>query len=266
MPLLTWINHHRLWALGMGFALVVVAVAFGAWFFVFRSPGTQVSLSQALRLYRSHQNGTARPERGLIPAPGVYDYRTSGYERLSMGSISRRFPSTSAMIVTAGTCTTVRWVPFVQHMEGLVECPLPTGAVAMASAISDEDIAGTHTTETIRCPEDAYFLPARPTSGLRWSATCRADGRPVGFTGTVLGPASVAVAGHRRPSVHTRITLTFRGNEHGTNPTDYWIATTDGVILQEREEVDVSDGSGPLGAVRYSEAMSVALRSTAVAR
>ena len=67
-------------------------------------------------------------------------------------------------------------------------------------------------------------------------------------------------------ALHTRLTLTFNGSEVGTNPTDYWVSPSDGLILQEREEVDLSQGTGPLGAVEYREKMTVALSSMAAAR
>jgi hypothetical protein len=266
MSVLTWTTHHRFWALGMGAAVLVVAVAAGLWFFVFRSPGTQIDLRQALRLYRHDQRAPTSTPGALVPAPGVYAYRTSGYERLSVASISRSFPSSSEMIVTAASCTTVRWVPFEQHIEGLVECPGRNGAVGMASALSDEEIAGVHSTEAIRCPAGAYFVPPGPTPGLRWTAVCHTGGNEVAFAGHVLGWSSVTVAGHPRAALHTRLTLTFNGSEVGTNPTDYWVSPSDGLILQEREEVNLSQGSGPLGSVEYREKMTVALSSMVAAR
>ena len=60
--------------------------------------------------------------RAFLPA-GVYRYRTSGGEQLSLADISRSFPATSEMIVTQDGCATMKWEPLVQHMEGLVECP-----------------------------------------------------------------------------------------------------------------------------------------------
>ena len=266
MPVITWAAHHRFWALGVGVAVVLAAVAAGVWFFLLRSPGTQVDLRQALRLYRHDQRVPAAARGGLLPPPGVYAYRTSGYERLSVAAISRSFPSSSEMIVTAAGCTTVRWVPFEQHMEGLVECPGRNGSVGMASALSDEEIAGVHSTEAIRCPGTAYFVPPRPTVGEHWRATCHAGGRAVGFTGRVLGWSSVAVDGRRSPALHTRLTLDFAGAESGTNPTDYWVSPADGLILREQEEVDMAQTTGPLGSVRYEEEMTVALASRAAVR
>ncbi len=266
MPLLSWFAHHRFWALGAGLAVVLAAVAAGVWFFVLRSPGTQVDLRQALRLYRHDQQDSSSADRSSLPAPGVYNYRTSGYERLSVAGISRSFPSSSEVVVTDTGCATVRWVPFEQHMEGLVECSEGNGAVGMVSALSDEEIAGVRTTEVIHCPTDAYFLPADPVAGRRWSATCHTGSQPVGFEGRVLGWSSIAVHGRHERALHTRLTLTFRGGERGSNPTDYWVSPTTGLILKESEAVDLSQKTGPLGSVSYQEQMAITLTSLAAAR
>ncbi len=266
MPVLSWAAHHRFWALGIGVAFLVAAVAAGVWFFVVRSPGTQVDLRQALRLYRHDQRDPTSARSRLLPPPGVYDYRTSGFEGLSVGGISRAFPPSSEMVVTAASCTTVRWVPFEQHVEGLVECADPNGAVGMASALSQEEIAGVRTTETIRCPGNAYFVPPSPTAGERWRATCHIGHHGVAFSGRVLGWSSVAVGGHAQPALHLRLTLAFSGSEAGTNPTDYWVSPSNGLILREQEAVDLSQRNGPLGSVRYREEMTVAIASLDAAR
>ena len=79
MSTLTWLSPHRLWwGLGIGVIVCLVAAAAGVWFFFLRSPGTQVSLRQALRLYRAEQNAVRRGPSDNLPPKGVYQYRTSG--------------------------------------------------------------------------------------------------------------------------------------------------------------------------------------------
>jgi hypothetical protein len=266
MPGLTWVTHHRIWALGIGVAVLIAAIAAGVWFFALRSPGTQIDLRQALRLYRQGQSAD-RSGRGVhLPPSGVYRYRTSGNERLSVGGIGRSFPAATEMIVNEGRCATFRWAPFEQHIEGLVECPLADDALAMMTAMSDEQIAGVHTTEVIHCPADAYFVPPSPADGERWNAMCDAAGQRVAFSGQVIGNPLIDVGGRKLPSLHTRLTLSFSGSESGANPTDYWISVEDGLILRQRETVDMVQQTGPLGSVRYTEQMAIAISSVTPAR
>jgi hypothetical protein len=81
----------------------------------------------------------------------------------------------------------------------------------------------------------------------------------------VVGASSVDVGGHGIPALHTRLTLTFSGAETGTNPNDYWISQ-DGVILQQKETVAVSQSAGPLGSVHYTEQMAISLTSATPTR
>ena len=260
MPALNWINHHRLLLLGAGFAVLVVAVALGLWFFIFRSSSTPVNLRQALRLYRQDQSHSTTWGSGL-PSPGVYRYRTSGNEQLSFGGISRTFPTSSNMIVTGSECAMERWEPIEQHMEGVEECRLKNGAYALTSLFTYEEIAGTKTNQVITCPTTAYLLPADEHSGERWHATCHSAGLNVAFSGSVVGGSSVEIGGTRVPAVHTRLLLTFAGSESGTNPCDYWVSPKDGLVLSERETVSLYQPAGPLGSVHYTESMAIALDS-----
>jgi hypothetical protein len=261
MPALSWATHHRFWVLGMGAAILIVAAAAGVWFFALRSPGTQIDLRQALRLYRQGQQAGRSGRSAHLPPSGVYRYRTSGNEQLSIGGISRSFPATTEMIVNEARCATFTWAPFEQHIEGLVECPLGESGLAMMSALSDEQIAGIHTAEVIRCPASAYFVPPNPTTGRQWSAMCHTTGQRVAFSGRVIGKSSINVGGRDLPALHTRLTLSFSGSESGANPTDYWVSIQDGLILRQRETVAVAQQAGPLGSVHYSEQMAIALAS-----
>jgi hypothetical protein len=260
MPVLHWATQHRTWLLGIGVAVVVAAVAFGVWLLALRSPATGVDMNQALRLYRQLQPAGQAHGAGDLPPPGVYRYGTSGSEKLSVGGISRTFPTSTEMIVTDASCATVVWEPFTQHTEGLVECPQPAGALSMTTAMSHEQIAGVVTTDVIGCPPSAYLVPP-PSVGERWNATCHATGQTVVLVGQVVGVSSVDVGGDTIPALHTRLTLSFSGAETGTNPSDYWVSLDDGLILREQESVDIAESGGPLGTVHYSERMAITLTS-----
>ncbi len=265
MSALTWFAHHRLLAFGVGLTVLLVGVAVGVWFFVLRSPAAPVDLRQALKLYRQDQRGGHGGGADLPPA-GVYGYRTSGGERLSFAGISRSFPATTDMIVTESRCATLEWEPLEQHMEGLVECPQPDGALTIRAALSYEQIAGTQNTGVIRCPAGTYLVPPDPRVGTRWQTTCHSTGERVVFTGQVVGRPEVDVGGQKVPALHTRLDLSFSGSERGLNPNDYWVSPQDGLILEQRETVDLVQKAGPLGSVRYSEQMAIRLNSVTPVR
>lgn len=267
MSILVWVGQHRWWLLGAG-AVLMAALAAAVWFFLLHSPGTRLDLGQALRLYRQDQDAAGRGGGGRLPSPGVYRYQTAGGEQLSIGGISRSFPGVSEMIVTdAGGCASMKWEPLVQHVEGLTTCPGKDGSIRVASASSYEEIAGGQTSSVIRCPADTYLVPPDPTVGRRWRTVCHSTSHEkVVFSGRLVGASTVEVEGRRVPALHTRLTLTFSGSTSGTNPNNYWVTAQDGLILRQRETVDVSQQAGPLGSVRYGEQMAINLRSLSPVR
>jgi hypothetical protein len=265
VPVLSWVANHRLWALGMGIAVLIIAVATGVWVFFLRSPGTQLDLRQALRLYRQTERG-GDPASAHLPPSGVFRYRTSGNEKLSIAGISRNFPNVTNTIVTDGKCATVRWEPLVEHVEGQVECRAGPGALSVESFPSTEVIAGVTTNMTLVCPAGTYLVPPDAATGKSWKTTCHAPGQVVRLSGRVVGFSSVDVGGDAVPSVHTHLTMSFSGSESGTSPSDYWVSLEDGMILRESESVDVLQSAGPLGSVHYTEQMAISLQSLTPSR
>ena len=81
------------------------------------------------------------------------------------------------------------------------------------------------------------------------------------MTGQALGNSTMKVGGHPVTVEHTRVSMTFAGDERGTNPTDFWIVPANGLIVREHETVAVNQGS-----VHYSETMETTLTSLSPAR
>jgi type II secretory pathway pseudopilin PulG len=262
-------SQHRIWTVGIGvigLVALLAAVAAGLWYFVLRTPSTRVDLSQALRQYQLAQKGKQGAAAGQIPS-GVYRYATSGSEHLSFGGISRSFPPTSEMIVTNNAgCSTMKWEPIEQHIEGLVVCPSGHGSLSVRSASSFEDIAGSATTSTITCPAGAYYLPPTSTIGHRWQVTCHSPGDTVRFSGQIMSPSLVDVGKTSIPAAHVRIVFSFSGSESGLNPNDYWVSAHNGLVLRQSETVNVSQKAGPLGSVHYAETMAISLKATSPTR
>jgi len=252
-----WVQQHRLLSI-LVLALVIVSSAGGtAWALVFRTVSSPVGLREALRIYRREQTGKVLATlRNRLPAPGVYTYSTSGGEGLSLMGVQRSFPSSTSMIVAVGRCATVSWVPSTQHTEATTVCAGTDGALSVPRLVTDESIAGTTTMSTIVCPTTAYLLPPAVHPGVRWGVTCSltSPAEKVALAGEALGQATMAVGGRAVTVEHTRFTLTFTGTEEGTNPTDFWIVPSSGLIVRERETVGVTEGG-----VRYDESMVATL-------
>jgi hypothetical protein len=254
-----WVQQHRVLSV-MVLAFVFVSCAGGtAWALVFRTVSSPVGLREALRMYRREQTGKMLTSlRNRMPVPGVYTYRTSGGESLNLVGVARSFPSSTSMIVADGSCATVSWVPITQHTESTTVCNTSNGALTLPKLVTDESIAGSTTTSTIDCPAGTYLLPPAARPGQQWAATCSLanPAERIMLAGQAMGPATIVIGGHAVSVEHARVTLTFTGAEHGTNPTDYWIVPSTGLIVREQETVGVTQGS-----VRYTETMGATLTS-----
>ena len=252
-----WVQQHRFLSV-IVLALVIVSAASGtAWALVFRTVASPVGLREALRMYRREQSGKMLSSlRNKLPAPGVYTYRTSGGESLNLVGVARSFPTSTSMIIADGRCATVSWVPITQHTEATTLCNAPNGALSIPKLVTDESIAGSTTSSTINCPASTYLLPPAARSGLRWAATCTqvSPAEKIKMTGQALGRSTMVVGGHAVSVTHARLVFTFAGAEHGTNPIDFWIVPSSGLIVRERETVGVTQSG-----VHYTENMETTL-------
>jgi hypothetical protein len=263
----SFIQHHR--SLSVVFLAIIVFCTAGGtcWAVFFRTVASPVSLRAALRLYKRDQSartiGTVSSAFGLTP--GVFAYRTTGGETLSLLDQSRAFPARTSFVVSraAGACSAAEWVPLVQHTETTTACPGAGHSLVVSNFVTFEQISGTTTTTLINCPATAYLLPPSAQPGARWSAVCRQvnPAENVTLDGVVLAPATLAVGSHRVPTVHVRLTLSFAGAVNGTSPTDYWISVSRGLIVRQQEVARIVQGG-----IHYSEHMDTQLSSLTPAR
>ena len=252
-----WVQQHR-WLSVLVLAFIIVSTAGGtAWALVFRTVSSPVGLREALRMYRKEQSEKMLSSlRAHLPGPGVYSYRTTGGESLNLVGVGRGFPSHTSMIVTEDGCATVSWVPITEHTESTMVCTGTGSSLSMPELVTHESIAGTTTSATLSCPATAYLLPPAAATGQRWSSTCSlsSPAENVAFSGVVLGPASITVGDTNVAVVHTRLMFTYRGAAQGTNPIDFWVVPSTGLIVREKELVSVNQSG-----VHYSESMDTVL-------
>ena len=282
MDVWSWVQQHR-WLSVAVLVVVMLSSAGGTcWAVFFRTVASPVTLREALRLYRRAQVGPTLAKDGptittAAPtlSPGVFSYATSGSERLNILGVSRSFPADTGMVTTSGpgpSCSTVSWVPLVEHTEttsvcratgsatGSATAPATAHALTVRSQVTHETIGGSTTTTVTNCPDTAYLVPPTATPGTRWVATCHqvSPSEPVTLAGIVLGNGTSEV-GPGSPHVdtlHVRLSFTFTGTDQGTSPDDFWISTSRGVIVREREVTNIAQGS-----IHYVEVMDTQLKS-----
>ncbi len=260
MSPVTWCLQHRLVVLSV--MVVIVAVGGAAvWFFVLRTQATPVSLSSALSEFEGQSHGHVKVGAGGLPAPGVYQYATTGSEALSVPGGDRSFPSHTEMVVTGTHCATVSWDALVQHVERMLECPGPSGGVSATTWTTTVDFGALSQTSVTACSKTMYLLPPHFVVGERWSGSCKEGSTPVRQVGKIVGEARIKVGAREVPTVHVRYVAWVHGNQSGMTTEDLWIAVPSGVIAKETEVVTINQAVGPVGSVHYTEHMTASLRS-----
>jgi len=257
---------QRRWLLvgGLG-AIAVVGAGVAVVLVVFRNQATPVSVGAALAQYRREHRGAVTAS--LLPQPGVYVYRTRGGEGLSLPGGDRSYPNRTTMTVTPSACgITVRWAAIVEHTEQYEECLGANGSLTMASSSVTETFFGVQTRDSVTCSPGAYLRPAGTQIGATWTFTCSEPQEQWRGSGRLVGIEPVTVAHQRIVALHTRVVVNLAGRDTGDNPSDYWFALDDSQLLVWRGTVDVSQGTSPLGSVRYHEQFDLTLADAAPAR
>ena len=245
--------------------MIVSSAGGTAWALVFRTVSSPVGLREALRIYRREQTGkvmasTARP----AARPGRLHRTAPAAARVSTWSACQRsFPATTSMIVADGRCATVSWVPITQHTEATTVCDATDGALTVPRLVTDESIAGSTTTSTVRLPGDGLPAAAGGPAGRALGAPPARSASPaekVVLAGEELGPATMVVGGHTVSVEHTRSPSPSPGPSTGpTRPTS-------GSSEQRPHRARAGDGRVTQGGVRYNENMDATLTGLDPAR
>lgn len=244
--------RHLALAIAAGVVVVLAAIAAALWFLVFRSQASPVSLGSALGTYRKHGHPSPAPHR--LPPVGVYVYNTSGYEQLSLPGTHRSWPSTTTITVTGHGCgEDLRWAPLAQHVETDWACPGPGNAMYWKSSTATVRFFGITTSHTLKCDQGAYLRPPKAPPGQSWRFSCGGSGETWHVVGHTVGVQDLKVGGTKVPTVHVHFDISVGGSETGTSPTDYWFARSSSKIVRAESATDVSQGSSPLGPVKYQD-------------
>ncbi len=266
--------HHRrrrwIVVLVVSGLIVTVAAVFVA--FWRRSGAHQVSTEEVRRRFEQDASSTQPPSPTVLrPAAGVYVYRGSGTEDLSLPPKSQRQGPEMPATVThrADGCWTFRIDYSSQHWQTWMYCPRNGGLVELGGQTFERwDFVFTtyDSTSTFTCdpPLDAIRPEMQP--GDHWEQTCH--GTSSGTTGEAVssgpymfvGDDVVTVEKTAVPAYHFRQQRTLTGNQTGTQTADLWFAKKDGLPLRNDRDVSVRTDT-VVGSSTYTEHGSFELTS-----
>lgn len=255
-------------AVVVGVLVVIGAVAVVLWR---RSGAHEASTRDAERRFAQSSSTQPPAPKVLRPPAGVYVYRGSGTEQLSLPPKTQhqgpRMPAT--VTHRRDGCWTFRIDYSTAHWQTWNYCPRDGGLVELGGETFERwDFVVTKydSTATFTCTPAAVAIRAAMRPDDEWKQTC--TGTSSGTTGpaTTSGPyrfvgrEDVDVGGVAVPAYHFHQTRTMSGSQKGTQEAELWFAVKDGLPLRNERTVTV-DTDTVVGSSTYTEHGSFALTS-----
>ena len=249
---------RRAWAAVLAVVIGAPAFIIGGKYWV-----SDVDLDRAVARFREAGPLAARSEPGL-PEPGVYQYRTTGGERISFLNYRRDYSSTTMRIVTRHGCGVreEQWF-LVQHMEYYDRC-----GEQLVSYGTDIAYWWTHGTQDFVCTAGGTLDMAgpgrRPGDRVEW--TCADEDTKAAQVTEYLGDEDVVVDGRAVRARHTRWVTTFSGATVGVATVEDWFDPANGLVLKEKRSIGLRVGSPFVGRLDYIDQSEFTLLSYTPAR
>jgi len=244
-------TRHRLIALGVIAAVGLPAFLVGGRYWV-----DAIDPAEAVVRFRAAGPQAAEPVAGL-PVPGVYRYRTTGGERISLFDYRRDYSHVTVRIITRHGCGVreQQWF-LVQHLEYYDRC-----GAALPSYGTDIAYWWTHGTQAFKCGPGSFDgADLAPGGTSQWQ--CRDEDTRAAQKVEYLNDEPVDVAGRQMMARHTRWTTEFSGATDGGAVVDDWFAPADGLVLREERHIGLRVGSPFVGRLTYADNSTYQLLST----
>ena len=261
---------RRRWVAGAVLvALSVAAVPMAARFL---TRGAQpVSVRDALQRFRASHG--AHPPRATSPGPtsGVYLYRATGQERLSLLGTQQRWGDIVPATVARDGARCWSWtVDFNTHHSQSFRYCARGAAMVETGGTTKQAFAfpGITVTDTYRfmCSTAPVMRRTDARAGATAALRCRGvsleRGAHVSSTGTTsfVGRERVRVGPSLVDADRVRSVRTLTGSQRGVEQTELWFARGNGRPLRMTRTLRVHSPA-PIGSVTYTEAGSFTLAS-----
>ena len=228
-----------------------------------RSGAHEASTSEAQRRFRESSSTELANPTVLRPAAGVYSYRGTGTESLSLPPKSQtqgpRMPAT--VTHHANGCWTFRIDYNSAHWQNWNYCPRSGGLVELGGETFERwDFVFTKydSTSTFTCTPASVVIRSTMQPGEHWQQTC--TGTSSGTKGrattsgpyTFVGTEKLRVGAAAVDAYHFRQVRTMSGNQTGTQTAELWFSVANGLPLRNERKVSVKTDT-VVGASTYTE-------------
>ena len=237
-------HRHRVALVVTTVIVMVVASAVGVFVYQWNHSGPhQLSSATAYQRFRSGATGAIVDPGTLRPHDGVYSYGGSGFEHISVPSKSQvegpGIPGTVSY--QPDGCWVWRLDYSDSHWQNATFCARDHNLVEVARAgwyrwnfvaLSIAD------TGTYSCSAETA-MPAVLHVGQRFPFSCTGSSSPI-KTGVVtmkgtnryVGPQTLRIGGTDVPTLHFHEVSTLSGGQWGSNVSDTWFSTVNGLPVK----------------------------------
>lgn len=254
----------------MAAVLIVAVGTFG--FFWFHGGAGPLAPAVAVERFR-HETGNRGQTIGPGPAQGIYSYRGSGTETISVPPKSQsegpELPGT--VVDEPGGCFEFRLDFSDAHWQSWTYCTHDGNLVTSSKAgyyLWNFVVFKVDDTSTYTCRPGTRTVPAAVVVGTNSPVTCIGSNDhlstgPVHMIGTsrVLATSTLSVGSERIPAVLIREDVRFSGGQQGSNSADTWYSVATGLPLRGIWTTVVSTPS-PVGVSTLRAHGSFVLTST----
>jgi hypothetical protein len=190
----------------------------------------------------------------------VYTYATGGRETISVASAHHDYPSTTYATVRVTPCGWSMDHPIAEeHVDHWRFCG-PADATALESQHQDIEFLGKQEHRGIDCRPPVALTWAGFAAGTTRDGRCDGDGTRAAMRARSVGTDRVVVGGVAVDALHVVADAALTGSTRGHSRYEYWLDTTNGLLLQLRRDTD-TDADSIFGGVHYTESLRLTLLS-----
>lgn len=206
-------------------------------------------------------SGDAAPPPAPHPPPGVYTYRTDGYEHVdALGGRRHDYPDETTITYTPDSCgVRALWAPLEDRYDERLLCAGP-GGTEMRWFESSHAFFGQSDTRRLICDPPSIVYPVPATPGQEWRFRCTDERTEAISRSRVVGVEPFTVGEETRNAVHVAVTSTVTGDSDAESELDIWVDEETGLVLRQIFALD-GTSPGPSGDVAYTERYELVLRS-----
>jgi len=266
-------TRRRRWPWVVG-GLVVVVAAGAAWVTLATNHAHEVSMQQA-----EQHMGTGAGTPGAAdgrPAPGVYEYRGSGTEHLSLPPLSQgEGPIIPGTVTLQGVhCWVFRVDYSSHHWQTWDYCRHGAdtweagGQTWQLWAVGPLNVTNT---STFHCAPKTMSLPGSASPGQQWWGHCTGTNTSVSGTTVSAGPyrfiglSTMSVGGRAVRAAEFLRLRSDTGAQHGTERSEVWLDASTGLPLRLQQSITVTTDT-EFGTSTYTQKGVLTLASLSVHR